>query len=462
MRSSWLFAALVGGVALLSLSACSDSTDVGLGVGPDSLSGGQPVTFNVAPTLDTTRTPPVTGENQRQTLRETWRFLVGAVDDPLPGTGVVEADGYIDFGQTSSLPPAINSTDDADSLTAELRLTPSYLHGDSASAIAVEVYELTEEAEMDSARANDSFDADETEPVSVDMAQIAPTDSAVSIELRQSWIDENLSTLKDTSFEENFPGFKLVAPNSQAVVGFSAFDATLRLTYSSESDTVSADYPGLKSFTHIEQRSAGASPDTHVLLQGGLGTTLEMEWAYGEEELSEDEKETGSVDSLLIAPLNRAEIFVPVDTNEMGEYPGTSDSFVRPRPQGFRMTALRESSAPDCGAIFGRVGLATGDRSCELPLVPSAAPGAALVSGNSPSGAAFIIFDKSFQRIRSSDGNSEPPLFTAFRVSIFDKETPTANASGLPSTVPILIQRPSSDMHGKIGPPRATLTVTPL
>jgi hypothetical protein len=460
MRSSWLCAVLVGGAALLSLSACSDSTDVGLGVGPDSLSGGQPVTLNVAPTLDTTRTPPVTGENRRQTFRDAWRFLVGKVDDPL--TGEIEADGYIDFGQPSSLPSEISSTDDADSLTAELRLTPNYLHGDSADAIAVEVYELTEEADMDSARANDSFDANEMEPVSVDMAQIVPTDSAVSIELQQSWIDENLSTLKDTSFEEKFPGFKLMAPNSQAVVGFSAFDATLRLTYSSESDTVSADYPGLKSFTHIEQRSAGTSPETHVLLQGGLGTTLEMEWAYGEEELSEEEERTGSVDSLLISPLNRAEIFVPVDTNKMGEYPGTSASFVRPRPQGFRVTALRESSAPNCRTIFRRVGLATGDRSCELPLRPSAAPGAALVPGSPPSGPAFTVFEKSFQRIRSSDGDSEPPLFTVFRVSIFDKETPTASASGLPSTVPILIQRPSSDMPGEIGPPRASLTVTPL
>ncbi|PSQ67628.1 MAG: hypothetical protein BRD26_10350, partial [Bacteroidetes bacterium QH_1_64_81] len=227
MRSSWLCAVLVGGVALLSLSACSDSTDVGLGVGPDSLSGGQPATLDVEPELDTARTTPITGENVRQVpIRNPWRVLVGVVDDPLPGTGEIEAEGYLDVAGRSSLPSEILSANSTDSLTAELRLTPNYLHGDSSNALAVEVYDLTEDATMDSARASATFDADEMDPASVNASQVNPTDSLVTIKLRESWIAENLSTLQDTSddgsaFEENFPGFKIVAPNSQAVVGFS-------------------------------------------------------------------------------------------------------------------------------------------------------------------------------------------------------------------------------------------------
>lgn len=464
MKSSWLYAVLLGGATLLFLSACSDSTSVGLGVGPDSLRGGEPITLDIPPTLDTTRTSPITGTNFRQTpSRSTWRFLVGVVDDPIPGTGVIEAEGYVDFAGRSALPSAIRDAPDADSLSAELRLRTTYLHGRPEEPVEVKVYDLMAEAEMDSARAPASFDADETESVAVDTATFVPRDSLITIELRESWINEHLETLKDTTdsgggFENNFPGFKIVAPNSQAVVGFSASSATLRLTY--EPDTTNADYAGLKTFTHIEQRNVTASPpNTHRLLLGGVGVNLTMDWAYGEEEFARDET---TIDSLpantgQVLPLNRAEIFVPVDTLAMDDF--SESSFVRPRPMGFRMVATRSAEdIPSCAVIFRSRELAVGDRGCEVPLTPSAAPGAALVSDNF----AFPVFQESFRRVR--EGQS--PLFTTYRVQVADRETIPGNALsttqlGLPSTVPVLIQRPSSSQE-EPGPPRATLTVTPL
>ena len=450
MRSFWLCAALVGGVALLSLSACSDSSNVGLGVGPDSLKGGQPVTLDITPDLDTTQTSPITGDNARQQpLRNQWRFLVGVVDDPIPGTGVIEADGYIDFAGRSSLPSPIISAENADSLTAELRLTPTYLHGDSTDAMNVEVYDLMEEATMDSARASTSFDADETDPASVDMAEITPTDSVVVIELRKSWISDNLEILQDTSdegavFEDDFPGFKIVAPNSEAVAGFSSFSATLRLTHIS--DTTTADYPGLKSFTHIEQRNVSASPpNTHKLLQDGVGVGLSMEWDFDENPL----------DSLQSDPLNRAEIFVPVDTLALQQDYSEPD-FTRPLPKGYRLIASRASDpdTPPCAALRLPIFSAAND-ACLLPLVPSAAPGAALVSDN----VAFTIFQQTFERVRSEQG----PILTKYRVRIADRTSTTINTSstiqiGLPSTLPVLVPVDGTDP----GPPRATLTVTPL
>ena len=459
MRSSWLCAVLVGGVALLSLSACSDSSNVGLGVGPDSLSGGQPITLDVKPELDTARTLPITGESSRKApIRNTWRVLAGVVDDPLPGTGVIEAEGYLDFAGRSSLPSEIELANSADSLTAELRLTPNYLHGNSSDAVAMEVYDLTEEATMDSARANDSFDADETDPASVDTAQINPTDSLVTIELRESWIAENLSTLQNTSdngtaFEENFPGFKIVALNSQAVIGFSSFDATLRLTYTSESDTVTADYSGLKSFTHIEQRGVTEEPpSSHKLLQDGAGMDLTMKWDYGEEELSEEEKKGGKVDSLKISPLNRAEIFVPIDTSAMKNR--SRENFDRPLPKGYRVIATREPDAPSCGAVRLPV-FSEANEACVLVLEPSAAPGAAFASDN----VAFTIFEESFRRVQSG----QSPLFTEYRVQVTDRESTSGDTRstiqpGLPSTLPVLVPVDGEEP----GPPRATLTVTPL
>jgi hypothetical protein len=449
---SWVCAVLIGGAALLSLSACSDSTDVGLGVGPgsDSLKGGKPVTVDVLPDLDTTRTPPITGENfRRASSRSTWRVLTGIVDDPIPGTGTIETEGYVDFAGRRTLPSQIISADNADSLAAELRLTTNYLHGASGEPMEVKVYNLTAEAEMDSARANAGFDADETDPASVTTAQIIPTDSLVTIELRQSWIDEHLTTLQDTSdggsgFEDNFSGFKIIAPNSEAVVGFSAANAALRLTHTP--DSVTADYPALKTFTHIEQRNVTASPsDDYELMVGGIGVGLTMNWNFDENPL----------DSLATAPLNRAEIFVPADTLAMADFPGSN--FVRPLPNGYRVIATRTSDAPPCTAVRLPVFSRTNE-ACVLPLLPSAPRGVALVSDN----VAFPIFQQSFQRVR----NGRSPLFRTYRVRVADRDSASVDQAstiqpGLPSTLPVLIQRPSST-QGEVAPPRATLTVTPL
>ena len=451
-RMSWVCAVLIGGAALLSLSACSDSTDVGLGVGPgsDSLKGGKPVTVDVLPDLDTTRTPPITGENfRRASSRSTWRVLTGIVDDPIPGTGTIETEGYVDFAGRSTLPSQIISADNADSLAAELRLTTNYLHGASGEPMEVKVYNLAAEAEMDSARANAGFDADETDPASVTTAQIIPTDSLVTIELRQSWIDEHLTTLQDTSdggsgFEDNFSGFKIIAPNSEAVVGFSAANAALRLTHTP--DSVTADYPALKTFTHIEQRNVTASPsDDYELMVGGIGVGLTMNWNFDENPL----------DSLATAPLNRAEIFVPADTLAMADFPGSN--FVRPLPNGYRVIATRTSDASPCTAVRLPVFSRTNE-ACVLPLLPSAPRGVALVSDN----VAFPIFQQSFQRVR----NGRSPLFRTYRVRVADRDSASVDQAstiqpGLPSTLPVLIQRPSST-QGEVGPPRATLTVTPL
>lgn len=451
-RMSWVCAVLIGGAALLSLSACSDSTDVGLGVGPgsDSLEGGKPVTVDVLPDLDTTRTPPITGENfRRASSRSTWRVLTGIVDDPIPGTGTIETEGYVDFAGRRTLPSQIISADNADSLAAELRLTTNYLHGASGEPMEVKVYNLTAEAEMDSARANAGFDADETDPASVTTAQIIPTDSLVTIELRQSWIDEHLTTLQDTSdggsgFEDNFSGFKIIAPNSEAVVGFSAANAALRLTHTP--DSVTADYPALKTFTHIEQRNVTASPsDDYELMVGGIGVGLTMNWNFDENPL----------DSLATAPLNRAEIFVPADTLAMADFPGSN--FVRPLPNGYRVIATRTSDAPPCTAVRLPVFSRTNE-ACVLPLLPSAPRGVALVSDN----VAFPIFQQSFQRVR----NGRSPLFRTYRVRVADRDSASVDQAstiqpGLPSTLPVLIQRPSST-QGEVAPPRATLTVTPL
>ncbi|WP_233993797.1 hypothetical protein [Salinibacter altiplanensis] len=448
MRSSWLTALLVGGGLIASLAACTDSSDVGLGVGSDPLQGDNPATVDAVPDVGTTRVSPITGDNVRNRPRSqsAWRFLVGSVDDPVSGTGLVEAEGYVDFaGRSNDVPSEIENAS-PDARAAELRLKTNYFHGYSTESIDVEVYDLTEEANMDSARATASFNADAS-PVSVDTAQInlSDSDSLVTIRLQESWINDHPEVFQTgEDFESNFHGFKITAPSSEAVVGFSSSDAALRLRTVSSGDTTTADYSGLQTFTHIEQTGGGAAPSGYRLMQDGVGTGLTMSWDFNESPL----------DTLEESPLNRAEIFVPNDTSELQAL--TPSNFERPQPQGYRIIATRASSpdVPLCGEVQSTV-FPISDEDCTLPLDPTAAPRAALV----PDNISFPIFQQSLQRVRSG----QSPVFTTFRVQIADRANTSVNQAttiqpGLPTTLPALV--PVDGTEPK--PPRATLTVTPL
>jgi hypothetical protein len=450
VRSSWVVAVFLSGVALF-LSGCGDSSDVGLGVGPDSdsLEGGQPVTFNVNPELDTTSLVPRTGRDLTPSLggdAPTWRFLVGRVDDPLTGESGTDAEGYMDVSPPASLPGRISSAD-PDSIAAELRLNPNYVHGDTASSVDIEVLELAEEAAMDRARADTSFPVGS--PATDGPASIRPNpdDSLVTISLSDAWVEDRLDDLQQDSLDAFF-GFKLTTGSSEdAVVGFAAGSSSLRLVHRGDSTT--AEYSAIKAFTHVERTGPPASPpDTasHRLLQDGVGAGLKMRWDFDDSPL----------DTLNTDPLNRAQIFVPVDTTAMKAEAGPS-TFVRPAfPKGFRVIATRESApgTPPCSAVRAATFSEDG-RECALPLVPSAAPGAALVSNE----IAFPTFDRSFQRTR----NGQPPVFEDVRLFVADREDASGNPRstiqpGLPTTLPILVATGGGDP----GPPRATLTVTPL
>lgn len=453
VRFSWVSAVLLSGVALLVFSGCSDSSNVGLGVGPDSLEGGEPVTLDVTPDLDTTSLVPRTGRDVTPSPTgntPSWRFLVGRVDDPLTGMGkgVIKAEGYFDVSPPSALPNSISDENDPGLVSAELRLQPNYVHGDTAdSSVDIEVLELDEDAEMDRARADTSFPAGSSAANGPTSVNPNPSDSAVvTIPLSDAWLADRLGDLQGDSLG-SFHGFKLTVDNSEdAVVGFSAASATLRLTHTVADTT--ADYRASKAFTHVEQPGPPPSPpDTasHRLLQDGTGTGLKMKWNF----------EKPSLDSLETNPLNRAEILIPVDTSEM-KAETMSPTFARPLPKGFRILATRESApdTPPCSAVQAPTFSQDG-RECVFPLVPGTAPGAAVVSDN----IAFPIFELSFQRVR----NGQDPVFKNVRLFVADRESTVDNSQatvqpGLPSTLPILIAVDGDDP----GPPRATLTVTPL
>ncbi|MFB6271299.1 MAG: hypothetical protein ABEL51_00240 [Salinibacter sp.] len=353
-----------------------------------------------------------------------WRFLVGRVDDPIPGTGVLQANGYFDISLPTSIPERIRTEGRPDSIKAQLRLPRTYLHGDTTSTVKIEVLNLAGDAEMNGARADTTFEVGSS--ATQGTVALSPTNTLLTIDLPPSWLTQaRLDDLRRNDAQKDslnrVHGFKLTTPNTEdVVVGFSSTSAELRLTHK-VADT-SVTYSSFKTFTHIEQ--VGMPKDIqspHKLIQGGTGVGLEMKWNFAKPPL----------DTLSNDPLNGAQIFVPIDTMEMKSY--NRPSFTRPRPKGYRMFVARSS----------------GDS--PLRLRPSAAPGAAQVSND----VAFSLFRESLRK--------GSPVFDALKLFVADRKSIPTNRDatltpGLPSTLPVLVRTDSLSP----GPPRATLTVTPL
>jgi hypothetical protein len=414
--------------------SCSDPASVGAGLGPDSLSGGDPETRNIVPSsLDTARVPPLTGfVGSPLDQDRTWRFLTGTVDDPLAGP--VEAAGYVDFFGTEDRPSTFADLP-ADAFEVELRLRRSYLHGDTTSTLAVQLYDLAEDADMARAPADTAFPAEAT-PVRAETYSVAPTDTLVSLSLPDEWVEEHIATLKDSArFDDgSFDGFRLTATSGNVVVGYEHGSATLRMA--SESDTV--NFEAEKTFTRIEGGPPPTLAENRLLLRDGVGTGLTMAWA------------DGRIDSLAEANvlLNRAEISVPVDTSLLR--PPEGSNFVRPLPSGYRLLATRIEDGPSCSALrlFELPDLSG---QCIFPTVPEWVP----VAARPVADRAFTVFDRWFV-----DG---PPL-SRFRVELTARagESPSGRQTalrGLPSTTPVVIRTDAPDVEDL---PRAILTVTPL
>ncbi len=429
-----LAAALLCGAVLLAVVSCSDPASVGTGLGPDSLSGGDPETQNIVPSsLDTARVSPLTGFAGSPLGQDrSWRFLVGQVDDPLAGP--TEANGYIDFFGSENRPSTFQDLP-ASAFNVELRLRRSYLHGDTTSTLALQLYDLDGNADMARAPADTTFAA-ETAPVRPETYSVAPTDTLVTLSLPDAWVEEHIATLKDSArFDDgSFDGFRLTTTSGDAVVGYEHGSATLRMA--SESDTV--DFQVEKTFTHVERGQPPALAEDRLLLQDGIGVGLSMAWT------------DGAIDSLADANvlLNRAQISVPVDTSLLT--PPAGSDFVRPLPSGYRLLATRAEGAPSCGALqlFERP---QRPGQCIFPTVPQWVP----VAARPVADRTFPTFDRWFV--------DRAPL-SRFRMEITARASsnPSGRATalrGIPSTTPVVIR---TDAPTEEALPRAILTVTPL
>ncbi|MFP4228578.1 MAG: hypothetical protein ACLFTE_07100 [Salinivenus sp.] len=425
MTYSRLSAALGGALFFVLLVSCSDPSGVGIGVGDDPLEGGDPVVETVLPeTLRTDTSPRTTGLEGAQ---QTWRFLAGAVDD----YGQVRADGYLDVQAPSEIPSEI-ALSDPDSLDVTLRLETGYVHGDTSSQVDFQLHDLEAEADMSEAPADTTFDVVDPE---IDSYAQSPTDSLMTFSLPDAWVQDNVEQLQDTTKVEDLTGFRLSAPNANAVVGFEHATARLRVSRGDES----VDFLVQKSFSNIRRPAPSSPPSDRTLLQDGLADDLVIEW------------DPAQLDSLRDTPLNRAGIIIPTDPDTAS----LDDSFVRPTPD-YRVVATRADGAPTCQELSTFEVSEDGDE-CGLPL-PTEETGDDIRIDERT---AFAIFET---LLVPDSGNAPSEIFTDYRIEVVDRPGSPNNAretvqGGLPSTLPTLVPTPGPDSTEA---PRLELTVTPL
>ena len=454
-----LSAALACGLLLCTLAACDSSSGIGADVG-DDLRGGDPQAIDLVPDSSdygpTDIAPPVTGNTQ---VSRAWRFLVGRVQDPLAGTAT--ANGYFDLNPTGEISTGVLNGD-LSNLQAELSLDPQYVHGDSTATVEFALFDLDDNPDFEDARADATFP--DSAQVEGTFSVSADADTAVTIELPASWLEDHLAQLQDTSdvddrarFRETFKGFRLAARSSVsasdpgAVIGFSSRSSVLRL---SRTDIDEAQtYTISQSFTNItwSETPAGTVPSDRILLRGGDTQALRAAFDF-------DQVRT---DTLIGAPLNRVRLDFPIDTTAAASLP---PDFVRPRVQGYRLL-MKRADAPDVPSCDGgelgplgpqtpATGLDPQDEEgsiCFVPIDLSPLPGAVGSSG------LFQVVDQSLEPNR-------PVVFEQFRVEILDRfstETSFSPArSGVPTTSPVLFYGPRAEASANR--PVFSIIATPL
>ncbi len=297
-RTRFLVPILVG---LLTLTACDDPSNVGIELVEEG--GGEPVVRVLTPSM-------IEEEPINDITGAVPRVLVGQVNDPMLGT--ITATGYLDFQR-------VDSVSASDITGVMLRLVRDYVYGDTLAALTLTVRELTEEWNALGAR------ADTTLPLgaSVTTFTFEPLDSLITVDLPETWVRDNDTTLVSFHFGEVFHGFALEATAAEAVVGFDFNQSFLRIT--TEQDTL--DYPVSLTLSGVIRTGQPTIPEGRFLIQDGTGPTLSFNVDF---------------DGLDDTPLNAAFVRFFADTLTIQETP---PNFVRPLIETLQLVRITEEDA---------------------------------------------------------------------------------------------------------------------
>ena len=297
-RTRFLVPILVG---LLALTACDDPSNVGIELVEEG--GGEPVVRVLTPSV-------IEQEPINDITGAVPRVLAGQVNDPMLGT--ITATGYLDFQR-------VDSVNASDITGVMLRLVRDYVYGDTLAALTLTVRELTEEWNALGAR------ADTTLPLgaSVTTFTFEPLDSLITVDLPETWVRDNDTTLVSFYFGDVFHGFALEATAAEAVVGFDFNQSFLRIT--TEQDTL--DYPVSLTLSGVIRTGQPTIPEGRFLIQDGTGPTLSFNVDF---------------DGLDDTPLNAAFVRFFADTLTIQETP---PNFVRPLIETLQLVRITEEDA---------------------------------------------------------------------------------------------------------------------
>ena len=249
---------------LLLLAACEDPSGVGLTVLDPTASDPQARTLPVD-SAAFTDSEELTGAFLTDPGFQDFRGLAGRVEDPVFGT--TTAFGYFDVLE----PQNFDGFGDQPIEEATLRLRRTYAYGDTMSTTRLNVRQIAEEWTAVGAVADTLFPVQDDIITSFD---VAPGDSLIEIDLPESWIEANDTTLRSEDFSTIFHGFRLdPSDEASAVYGF-AGSSTLRLI--SEGDTVV--YQVSEVFSGIEGPADPPTDEALWRLQDGTGRGLELQF----------------------------------------------------------------------------------------------------------------------------------------------------------------------------------------
>lgn len=272
---STLYLSAAVAALVLTLTACEDPSNVGLGLVGEQ--GGRPATSEAA----VTNLGP---DDPERPANMPNRVLTGRVDDPLVGT--VSSNGYLDFTPVSSSEFRAGTVQ-----SAELRLSPTYVYGDTTAEITFALRSVSAEWEDEDLPFDTSFAVGDI----ILEFTYNPTDTVVVVPMPSDWVSENDALLRSEDFVDDFHGFRLDHIAGNAVVGFGP--SSTSLFASTEDD--SASFPPAKAYSALAKESTAATDD-RLILQAGVGPEARFNL-----ELS-DEAESSAI--------NRAAITFRADT----------------------------------------------------------------------------------------------------------------------------------------------------
>lgn len=280
-----------------------------------------PKAFTLAPTSTGTEAYTPTSGNRT-------RVLVGRVADPL--FGEVEAKGYVDVSAPTT------SAIEADSIEGvRLKLWGQYRYGDTTATTELTVKEMSESWRAAGRRTDTTLTAGTT---IVSGASFSPASDRIEITLPDSWIETHSELLLSGAgtFNSDFHGFELSAPDGKLVRGFVADSSAMVL---SANDTTYT-YEVSRQLVTTRRLQEPDAPEGRRVVQGATGPGFSLSFDL-------------TADSIASSVLSRFKLVVPVDRSAMDAR--TPAGFQRPYPEQLSLLAVQ----PD----GNRVRLETGEPS---------------------------------------------------------------------------------------------------